>query len=235
MTHSFAHNQTLTCTHCQQDFQAEIWQIVNIEERPDLVKRIKTGSLHLLDCPYCRSENPVNAPLLIYQPGNEPKLVFSPQDGITQAQDREIFTKLVGHLEHSLGAAWRDDWLEDLVLLPKAALPFLLREGLAAAQDYMRERRAASQEETKQLYDLVLAFIQADNWDESRRMVEEHPELLTDNALKIMASLIEQAHQKEDQQAERIFEQHRTLLQRCRDVGITLLLARSPVQMEKRV
>ena len=67
--------------------------------------------------------------------------------------------------------------------------------------------------------ELVLAFINADNWDESRRIVEENSErLLSDEADAVFALLLEQY--KGNEKATRILELHRTLLRRCREIGI---------------
>jgi hypothetical protein len=43
----------LTCPGCGKTFTAEIWLIVDTAERPDLLERTRTGSLHHLPCPHC--------------------------------------------------------------------------------------------------------------------------------------------------------------------------------------
>jgi hypothetical protein len=48
------------------------------------------------------------------------------------------------------------------------------------------------------LFDVIQAFIQADTWAASQRIIEAHPELLSD---------------------EGAFNEHRQLLARCRQVG----------------
>jgi len=50
---------------------------------------------------------------------------------------------------------------------------------------FNRQRQLDPQE----LLNTVLAFIQAENWPDSRRVVEQHPELLTGEADGLLAQL----------------------------------------------
>ena len=63
-------------------------------------------------------------------------------------------------------------------------------------------------------------FIEAETWDESRRIVEEHPELLSDEADELLGQMVDAAQAQGDENARRVFEQHRALLRRCRGVGV---------------
>ena len=72
----------------------------------------------------------------------------------------------------------------------------------------------------EQLRQTIFAFIQAETWEESRRILESHPELLTDEADALLGQLIDTAQAQGDEAALRIFERHRALLRRCREVGI---------------
>jgi tetratricopeptide (TPR) repeat protein len=77
----------------------------------------------------------------------------------------------------------------------------------------------------KQLLETIIAFIQAPTWDESRRILEAHPELLRDEADQLLAQLIEAAQAQNDANAEKIFAEHRGLLQRARRDGIDAAFA----------
>jgi|GEM_PF-2476971 len=71
-----------------------------------------------------------------------------------------------------------------------------------------------------ELVKTIFAFIQAETLEESRRILEAHPELLTDEADAMLGRLIDTAQAQGDEAALRIFERHRALLRRCREVGI---------------
>jgi len=71
-------------------------------------------------------------------------------------------------------------------------------------------------------------FIQADTWDESRRILEAHPELLTDEADALLGQLVQAAQAQGDEDARRILEEHRALLRRCREIGVEQAFAALP-------
>ncbi|MDW8066035.1 MAG: hypothetical protein RMK32_10460, partial [Anaerolineae bacterium] len=68
-------------------------------------------------------------------------------------------------------------------------------------------------------------FIEARTRDESRRILEAHPELLTDEADALLGQLIQAARSQGDENARRVLEEHRALLRRCREVGIARAFA----------
>ncbi|WP_343424663.1 ATP-binding protein [Candidatus Amarolinea dominans] len=71
----------------------------------------------------------------------------------------------------------------------------------------------------------LLSFIKTDTWDASRRVVDTHPELLTPAAVQLFDQLIEDARSRGDDNAVRVFDEHRALLARCREAGIARAFA----------
>ena len=79
-------------------------------------------------------------------------------------------------------------------------------------------RTTHSAQPTEQLAQTLLTFIEAGDRAESQRIVEQHQELLGDEAdLALQARIAAQS----DAGARRMLEVHRGLLQRCREVGIS--------------
>jgi hypothetical protein len=76
--------------------------------------------------------------------------------------------------------------------------------------------------DTEKLFQTIVAFIQADSLDGKQRIVEQHPELLTDEADQVVASLVES---QTDPEARQAVENHRALLQQCRQHGIQIAFA----------
>ncbi|SNB67692.1 hypothetical protein SAMN02746019_00013820, partial [Thermoflexus hugenholtzii JAD2] len=77
--------------------------------------------------------------------------------------------------------------------------------------------RKPARPDPEPLRQAILAFLQARTWSESRRVVEEHPELLSDEADALLGQLIAA---QEDANARRYLEERRALLRRCREVGV---------------
>jgi hypothetical protein len=83
------------------------------------------------------------------------------------------------------------------------------------------------------LFDVVQAFIQADTWAASQRIIEAHPELLNDEADQLLGQLGAVARQQGDAQAEGAFNEHRQLLARCRQVGAEAAFAERAVERDE--
>jgi hypothetical protein len=75
------------------------------------------------------------------------------------------------------------------------------------------------------LFDIIRAFMQADTWAVSQRIIEAHPELLSEEADQLLGQLVAIARQQDDAQAEGVFSEHRQLLARCRQVGVDTAFA----------
>jgi hypothetical protein len=238
---SFSQHTDVTCPTCGTKFTAEVWLIVDVGGRPDLLERMRARTLHDITCPNGHSHT-VDAPLLVYRPGKDPPVLFSPARRTTEEQDREQAGGLVGMVRERLGDAWRDEWVaQGLRGAPRDLLPAALSDDPEAAMRELAERARAEMERLRQddpeaygkleqqaakalepapLAQVLFEFIQAGTWDESRRIVEAHPELLTDEADALLGKLLDSAQQRNDESALRLSEEHHTLLRRCCEVGV---------------
>lgn len=270
---SYAQTTQLTCTQCGRDFTAQVWLILDAAERPDLVQRAREGTLHDAPCSHCGHQGQVDAPLLIYRPDAEPRLIFSSAQQTTAEQDREQAGGLLGLLAQALGPAWDDAWLETIATVPRNMLPVALTddpeamlqqlaeqaapelerlqredpEGFRALQEAAEKATQALAEEEERgaqaeggeqvgesaggeasvggkgagidaaLLDVLQQFINARTWPASQRIVEEHPELLSEEADTLLERL---AQAQDNTDAPNVVEQLRALLRRCREVGV---------------
>lgn len=162
MTHSLMQGASLTCPDCGRDFDAEIWLVVDADERPDLFDRIRDGALHTVACSHCGAAGEVDAPLLLYRPGEDPALIFSPPADVLYDEDdnaddlEEQAAELLLFLQGALGPAWRDEWLDEMAVAPVFMLPVTLSENpnMAAKQmaDQMMENLERLQEEDPEAF-----------------------------------------------------------------------------------
>ncbi len=89
------------------------------------------------------------------------------------------------------------------------------------------------------LLETILAFINAKTWDESRRIVEAHPELLSAEADALLGRMLEAEEVRRPSVRRIFFEHHRAFLRRCREVGVERaeadgLLPKQPLDMADR-
>jgi hypothetical protein len=132
MPHSLADQPVLNCPQCGASFTPAVWLIVDTAERPDLLALIRDGSIHRITCPNGHTGQ-VDAPLLLFRPGEEPPLLLGSAAQTSADQDGAMADYLVDRLAESLGEAWRDDWAADLLPLPRRLLMEALDSPDAAA------------------------------------------------------------------------------------------------------
>ncbi|MDW8146259.1 MAG: CHAT domain-containing protein [Roseiflexaceae bacterium] len=200
---------SLTCPACGRTFTADLWLIVDAAARPDLIDRLRNGTLHRLACPHCGNSVDIDAPLLVYVPPTadaDARLIFSPARSTSVEEDQRHAVELLTRLRNASGDAWRDEWLERITNARRELLPLALSDDLEQA--------------VRRLADLLEQFINARTWDESRRILEQHPELFSPVADMLLERLSAAFRAQGDENAQRILEEHRALLRRCRKVGI---------------
>ena len=132
MPHSFADQPTLTCPQCGASFTPDVWLIIDTAERPDLLALTRAGSIHRLVCPGGHAGE-VDAPLLLYRPGETPPLLFVTAARTTVDQDRAMADNLLGLLAERVGEAWQAEWPASLLTLPRRLLAEALDNVDAAA------------------------------------------------------------------------------------------------------
>jgi hypothetical protein len=175
VAHSFAERKSISCADCEKVFDSDVWVVVDVTERPDLVERISTGTLHIFVCPSCGKAMNVEAPLLVYRPGDPQPLLFSPaytKSAEDQEGNKEL-TKLVALLRQLAGSDWRDEWVDEKVVSVRRAL---LPNSLGRGSGTVREAASSA------LRQALEQFLETDNWDTIQHLVETRPELMSDAA-----------------------------------------------------
>jgi len=156
MTRSLAITPQITCPRCEKTFEPDIWVGIDVKERPDLLERVRNYTLHQLTCTHCGYEFGVDAPLLVYRPGEEPPVFISPAEETEGGEDIEAARLLITHLQRQLGSEWNDDWIRDgIPMVVRSMLTFVVRDPDAP---HMRLARQLLQELTDSDLDLLSAL-----------------------------------------------------------------------------
>jgi CHAT domain-containing protein/tetratricopeptide (TPR) repeat protein len=171
MATSFAQLNEIICAQCREQSNVEIWLIVDAVERPDLVEKAREASLHVFSCPKCGFQGQIDAPLLLYRPGQEPPLIFSPAQGTDQATYRRQALSLISKLGESLGPAWQDGWLEQAQAVQRARLPEALSDDPHSALTQLLPQLRAILEEIR------ASGVDIHSLEDLERLLAEHPDL----------------------------------------------------------
>ncbi len=212
MSRSLSQQVDLTCTNCGKPFNVDVWLILDPAERPDVADQIRQGTLHRAVCPECGHKGTVDAPVLVYI--NPSRILFSPAQQTKSEEDARHATGLLNRL--------RADGVEQIDL--QAVVP-VARVNLAVALDRNGAEAGISPagQDDSGSFDLGQALfdlINAKDWQESREIVSQHPELLQPGIEEMFDLMITQATADGADDVVQILEEHRLLLRRCREDGI---------------
>jgi CHAT domain-containing protein/tetratricopeptide (TPR) repeat protein len=106
MPNSYFERRKFICPSCGQNFDFDLWLIVDAAERPDLFECILDGTLHTVTCVHCSANlGKLSAPLLLCQLGGGSPLIFSPADHVTFHQNQQHITILMNQLRVAVGNA----------------------------------------------------------------------------------------------------------------------------------
>ncbi|MCI0397794.1 MAG: CpXC domain-containing protein, partial [Chloroflexi bacterium] len=85
----------IVCPKCQNPYTAEVHQIVDVGQEPELKMALLNGYLNVAVCPHCRTATQVATPLLYHDPEHELFMVYVPIELSMKQADQE---KLIGQL-----------------------------------------------------------------------------------------------------------------------------------------
>jgi hypothetical protein len=107
---------------------------------------------------------------------------------------------------------------------PEAAMAAAVRDDPEAREELEAAFREANREAAG-LVETIRQFIETATWLESYRFVQNHSELLSEEAEALFGRLLEAAAASDDDNAIRVLNEHRGVLQRAREVGATAAFA----------
>lgn len=86
----------ITCPRCQTPFVADVHQIIDVGQQPQMKELLLTGYLNVAQCPNCGAVTQVTTPLLYHDPENELFLVYVPMEmALPQAEQERLIGQLV--------------------------------------------------------------------------------------------------------------------------------------------
>ncbi|HEY0602422.1 MAG TPA: CpXC domain-containing protein [Herpetosiphonaceae bacterium] len=206
-----SHNQTadLSCPTCGQPFSAEVWLVVDRQERPDLVRLILDGELNVARCPHCSAEGGINHPLLFHDGERKQVLVAMPLTVQGPEAARELVGELLKRLLESLPAEERQPYLGEIEMVPELdGLRSLLIEQALAEDANVEDQLVAL---------AVQDLLNVGNEPEFQRVIAEHRALLlNDRAQEALEQIFKSARRAQDRDLQRRAQEARAVLSQLR-------------------
>lgn len=123
----------LQCHECHLSFQVDVWLIIDVAERTDLLEYCRDGSIHSFHCPNGHLTM-LGVPLLLHD-AERRSIVFSPgPEPSTPAQDQHKADVLINRLRRALPPGTDTEYLNVIRLVPRQDLPRMLNEEAQAAK-----------------------------------------------------------------------------------------------------
>src|SRR5262245_17858571 len=110
---SHSEQSILTCPQCGHEFGAEVWLVLDAQERPDLQQALLAGQLNQVACPHCGTAGAAGAPLL-YHDGAARQLIFAAPEGAPEYELRETARELHTLLLSNLAEQQQRPYLGDV-------------------------------------------------------------------------------------------------------------------------
>lgn len=206
-----SHNQTadLSCPTCGKPFSAEVWLVVDRQERPDLVRLIMDGELNVARCPHCGAEGGINHPLLFHDGERQQVLVAMPLTVQGPETARELVGELLRRLLESLPQEERQPYLGEIEMVPELdGLRSLLIEQALAEDANVQDQLVAM---------AVQDLLNVGNEPEFQRVIAEHRTLLlTDRAEEALDQIFKSARRAQDRDLQRRAQEAKAVLGRLR-------------------
>jgi hypothetical protein len=209
MSRSQNQSADLSCPSCGKAFSAEVWLLVDRQERPDLVRLIMDGELNVARCPHCGAEGGINHPLLFHDGQRRQVLVALPLTVQGPDAARELVGDLLQRLLESLPDEERQPYLGEIELVPELdGLRSLLIEQALAEDSNAQDQLVALA-----VQDLLNVGTELD----FQRVIAEHRVLLlTDRAEEALDQIFKSARRAQDRELQRRAQEAKAVLSRLR-------------------
>ncbi len=184
----------IPCPGCGSLIPAEVWQVVDVGQSPDLKGQILRGQLNVTTCPHCGRRTVVATSLAYHDPEQELFVCVLPSElGLSSKEQDETIGKLTNMLMSSLPAEQRKGYLfrpQTLFSLQSLQEEILRADGVTAEmmQDQMEKSRLIRE---------LLA--QREDEEGLKALVEEKKGQLDYEFFLLLSASIDEARQEENE------------------------------------
>jgi hypothetical protein len=199
---------TLNCPACSSPITADVWQVVDVGQEPDLKRRLLRGELNVVTCPHCSNHTAVSTALAYHDPAKELFLILVPNRLGLSGEDQD---KTIGELTNLLMSSLPAEQRKGYLFQPKTffSMESMVSEILRA--DGITDEMIQDQMQKGQLLQDLLA--QSDDEDSLKKLVEENKDGLDYEFFLFLSASIDQAREDGEEPLEAQLSSLRTRLQ----------------------
>lgn len=181
----------VTCPQCGTPYTAEIHQVIDSEDTPELKRRLLNGQLNVAVCPSCGAGGQMTAPMVFHDAAHEMFLVFMPQQMNMGQIERE---QLIGQLTRPVMDKMPPEKRRAYMLQPQIIISMqTFMEKVLETEGITKEMVARQQ---KQL-ELLQTLAQADK-DVADHLIKERRGEIDETFFAMLQQYIDTAAQTND-------------------------------------
>ena len=181
----------LTCPNCQTPYAAQVFQLLDVGQQPELLEYILSGQLNMAVCPKCGAGGQVSTPLVYHDPAHDLFMTFVPPEMNMDHMQRE---QIIGSMVRQIMDATPLEQRKAYMLQPKTILTFqTFMENILETQGITKEMIARQREQSELLGKLANADKDARDF-----LIEENMALLDEQFFAMLQQIIDYAAQMND-------------------------------------
>ena len=181
----------LNCPHCSTPFQAEIHQMIDVGQQPELKMHLLNGALNVAVCPNCGAGTQLSTPLVYHDPAHELFMIHVPTEmNVSQVQREEMIGRFTRQVMEATPQEQRRAYLfqPQMVLTMQTFMEKVLETEGITKEMIDKQRKQA---------ELIQTLAQADQ-DVADHLIKERSKEFDEEFFAILQNYVEAAQQMDD-------------------------------------
>jgi len=180
------------CPNCGQPITADVNQVVDVGQKPQLKERLLSGGLNVAQCQTCGFQGQLPVPLVYHDPDEELLLTFTPPDmNLTMEEREQKLAPLIQQVTENLPQEERKAYLfqpQTMMTMDSLIKNVLQAEGVT-------EEMIEEQQERMNLLERLLAL----EGDQQIEMIQDNEDLIDREFFGIFSQIAQRLIASQDQ------------------------------------
>ena len=183
----------VTCPNCQTPYSAQVFQLLDVGQQPEIKNYILSGQLNMAQCPNCGAGGQISTPLVYHDPAHELFMTFVPPEMNMDQVQRE---QIIGSMVRQIMDATPQEKRKAYMLTPQTVLTYqTFMENILETEGITKEMIARQREQSGLLSKLANADADVRDY-----LIEENGSLLDEQFFALLQQIIDMAAQANDEE-----------------------------------
>lgn len=204
---------SLTCPNCRTNFQTPVFQLIDVDQQPELKQALLSGQINVAVCPNCRAGGLLATPLVYHDSSKQIFWALFPQELNAKPEDQE---KFIGALQQFVMRGLPADLPKGYLLNPRRFISLQsMLDALLEAEGIPKQALEAQRKRTA----LLAQLLQAEDDEALVKLIEERKNEIDYEFFITLSAYIEAAETDNDKESLDRFTALRDRLLELTDVG----------------